>query len=80
MSIKHITKILAAIAAIFEFRIFLTDDIQAYLESTAKLDRDKFIEPRKELNLNPDELIFLPNCSINFSKDLIVEVKHSEFI
>lgn len=52
---------LVGIPAIFGFRLFSTDVTQAYIQSAEKLRRDIFINPPKEFNLKPDELLQLLN-------------------
>ena len=52
-------RILIAIAGIFGFRIWSTDIIQAYLQSSAPLMRDIFIKAGKELCLDKDKLLKL---------------------
>ena len=57
-----------ALAAIFGFRLFLTDISQSYLQSAEALIRDVYVKAPKELELGPDMLLKLLKPLYGLSK------------
>lgn len=55
----HSVRMLIGFAAIFGFRLYNTDVIQAYLQSADKLMRDVFINAPKEFELNKNQIMKL---------------------
>lgn len=64
-------------AASFCFQVYSSAVTQACLQSTKRLMRDVYLNLSKEMNLEPNQLIKLPNLLIDSPKIVITLVEHS---